>query len=91
MEVKELSGFKLITCTRKELKNMKASDYKHGDVVKVGKYFIYICYGTFENPTKYDIPALCSYVELENGKKLDCTPGSSYGLTPYFIDEFKSR
>jgi len=91
MEVKEMSGYKLVICDRKELKTMKASNYKHGDVVRVGKYFIYIQYGTYEEPDKYDIPSLCSYVELENGKKLDCFPGSSAGFTPYFIDEFKNR
>jgi hypothetical protein len=91
MEIKELNGFKLIECSRQELKNMKASDYKHGDVIHVGKYYIYIQYGPYENPNKYNTPYSCSYVELENGKKLDCFPGTSPGFTPYFIDDFKSR
>ncbi len=69
---------------------MSAKTLEHGDVVKVGKYYIYICYGPWDNPTKYNIPALCSYTETEDGKRLDCTPGSSYGFTPYFIDSFKS-
>ena len=87
----ELEGYKLIRCTRQELKTMKASDYKHGDVVNVSKYYIHIRYGTYEEPNKYNIPALCSYVELENGKRVDCTPGSSVGFTPYYIDDFKGR
>ena len=91
MEIKEFDKFKLVICSRQELKTMKASDYKHGDVIHVGKYYVNIQYGTYEEPNRYDIPSLCSYVELENGKKLNCAPGTSSGFTPYFIDEFKSR
>ena len=92
MEIRELTkDEKLITCTRSELKKLKASDLNHGDIVHVGKYFIYIRYRNWEGTTEYDIPALLSYVETESGKTLDCTPGSSSGFTPYYIDEFKSR
>ena len=82
---------KIVRCTTKELRKMNASDFKHGDCLVSGKYYIYIKYGPFEEPQKYDRPSLCSYVELENGKGLDCTPGTSRGMTPYFIDDFLSR
>jgi len=78
-------------CTRKELRKLNASNFKHGDCVIVGKYYISIRYGTFEDPQKYNRPSLCSFVELENGRGLDCTPGTSRGMTPYFIDDFLGR
>ena len=93
MEIREIGkkGEKLIICTRSELKKLKASDLNHNDIVRVGKYFIYIQYRNFEGTTEYDIPSMLSYVETEDGKKLDCFPGTSSGFTPYYIDEFKSR
>ena len=84
-------GMRIIRCTRKELKNLNASDMKHGDCVIVGKYYISIRYGTFEEPDMYRRPGLCSYTELENGQRLDCTPGTSHDMTPYFIDDFLGR
>ena len=41
--------------TRAELKTKKASEFKEGDVIKTGIYYIYIKYG------QYDRPSLCSY------------------------------
>jgi hypothetical protein len=74
------------TVTRKELKNMKASDFKDGDCVQCGKYFIVIKYRS-DSGWEYDIPSLCSYVEV-NGRIIDCTPGIE---RPYYIDDFLSR
>ncbi len=92
METKQVTNENTLTiCTRSELKTLKATNFKHGDVIHVSKYYIYICYGTYEEPNKYKSPSLCSYTELEDGKRLDCFPGSSSGFTPYFIDDFKSR
>ena len=86
MEIKETKdGSKLIICTPKELRKMKASDYKSGDVISCGNYYIYIEYG------EYNIPALCTWIEDKQYRKIDCTPGSSYGFTPYYIDDFKGR
>lgn len=94
MKIQEFNkhGNRLIICeTKKELKSLSAKSLRHGDIVEVGKYYIHIKYGTWEEPDKYDIPALCSFVEFKpNGKRLDCTPGTSYGMRPYFIDEFLS-
>ena len=81
----------IIRCTTKELRKMNASNYKHGDCVVSGKYYIYIKYGTWEKPDKYKTPSLCSYVELGNGQRLDCTPGTRKGMTPYFISDFLGR
>mgnify|MGYP001588600432 CR=1 FL=1 len=78
-------------CTKQELKKLKASDYLDGDVVIVeDRYYIYIRYSNNEG-RKYDTPLLLSYVELGNGKKIDCTPGSSKGFTPYYIHDFLGR
>ena len=44
------------------------------------KYYIYIRYGRDDDPTQY--------VALENGTLVDCTSGTSYGMRPYFIDNF---
>ena len=82
---------KIVRCTTKELRKLNASDLKHEDVVVAGKYYIHIRYGTHEEPKKYKTPSLCSYVELENGNRLGCTPGTSRGMTPYFIDDFLGR
>jgi len=69
----------------KDLRKLKASQFKEGDVINVSKYCIHIKYGNF------DTPALCSWVEDIDFNKIDCTPGSSKGFTPYYIDDFKSR
>jgi len=82
---------KVVRCTTKELRKLNASDFEHGDCLVSGKYYIYIKYGTFEEPEKYKTPSLCSYVELENGRQLDCTAGTSRGMTPYFISDFLMR
>ena len=65
--------------TRKELKQRKASDFKEGDVIKTGKYYIYIKYG------EYARPSLCSYIEREDFKPCGCTAGVD---RPYYIDDF---
>jgi len=64
---------------RQELKAKKASEFKEGDVIKTGRYYIFIKYG------KYDTPALCSYHERDNFSPCGCTPGTD---RPYYIDNF---
>ena len=83
-EIRDLRQGSFYTCTSSELRKAKASDFKEGDIIKVSKYYIHIKYG------QYDIP-MCSWIENENFKAIDCTPGSSMGFTPYYIDDFKSR
>ena len=78
------NGF-LYSVGRKELRKLKASQFTPGDVIKVSKYLIHIHYGNF------DTPSLCSWVEDDNFNKLDCTPGSGKGFTPYYINDFKSK
>ena len=68
--------------TRKEFRQIGASQFKEGDILRVSKYYVHIAYGN------YDTPALCSWIEDENWKALDCTPGIE---TPYYIDDFKKR
>ena len=82
---RELMNGWLYSVSREELKEIKASQFKEGDVIKVSRYLIHIKYGNF------DTPSLCSWVEDDNFKTIDCTPGSSEGFTPYYIDDFKSR
>ena len=71
-----------ITCTRQELKILKASTFKDGDIVQCGKYFIYIKYGI------YDRPNFKSKVFDKNYKSFDCTPGCGI---PYYIDNFLQK
>lgn len=71
--------------TSKELRQIKASQFKEGDIIRVSRYYIHIKYG------QYDIPSLETWIEDENFKSIDCTPGSGKGFTPYYIDDFKSR
>lgn len=66
--------------TRQELKNRSAAQFKEGDAVKCGKYYIYIKYG------KYDIPSLCTTVSTENSL-LDLR----LSKWPYYISGFVSR
>lgn len=77
----------LKTVTRKELKSLKASDFKEGDCIKTGKYHIYIRYRDSNSGRSYDSPALCSFVEV-NDRIIDCTPGVE---RPYYIDDFLGR
>ena len=84
-KIKELSKGCLYRVTSKELRQLKASQFQEGDIIEVSKYYIHIEYG------KYDTPSLCSWIEDENFKGINCTPGSSKGFTPYFIDGFKMR
>ena len=89
MKQLKMDDYTFTSCTRSELKQLNASDFGHGDVVHVRGYYIYIQYKRGDR--QYTDPALCSYVETDQGKPLDCTAGSSRGFTPYYIDEFKSR
>ena len=84
-----MGDFLLVSCSHKELRKLNASDFPHGSVIHVGKYYIFIKYKGEDR--EYRTPALLSYVETEDGKCLDCFPGSSKGFTPYYIDEFKGR
>ena len=72
---------------RKELKNLKASGFKHGDAIFTGKYIISIKYSN--NGHIYNTPYWCSRVENRfTGRILDCTPGCGW---PYYIDDFLRR
>ena len=85
-KIKDLpSGGGFYQVTSKELRQLKASQFKEGDIIKVSGYYIHIKYG------QYDIPSLETWIEDENFKGIDCTPGSNKGFTPYYIDDFKSR
>lgn len=84
-KTRRLTNGWLYFVTWRELKNLGASQFTPGDIIKVSKYFIYIHYGV------YDTPSLCSWVEDINFNKLDCTPGSNKGFTPYYINDFINR
>lgn len=72
---------------RKELKKLRATDFKHGDIIICEKYEIEIVY--HNSKVKYDRPALLSTLMDRNTLKYcDCTPGEG---TPYYIDDFLSR
>lgn len=45
--------------TRKELKTKKASEFKEGDIIKTGIYYIHIKYKS-EIYGSYKTPSLCS-------------------------------
>jgi hypothetical protein len=81
--------------TPQELRKLNASDFKHGDLIDImvndrRKYTIHINY-IREDGKVWDNPYMLSWVEDEYYKPIDCTPGSSKGFTPYYIDEFKRR
>ena len=71
--------------TRAELKKHKATDFKTGDRIKVGKYLIEIDYGIYDTP-------IATKVSVYNKpfNYLSCTAGVNGG-TPYYIDDFKNR
>ena len=75
----------LYNFTRAELKSKKASDFKEGDVVKTGIYFIHIHYKSKDSKHSYNRPSLCSYHEREDFKRCGCTPGVD---RPYYINNF---
>lgn len=75
----------LYNFTRAELKNKKASDFKEGDVIKTGIYFIHVYYKTKDGKRSYDRPSLCSYHSREDFKPCGSTPGAD---RPYYIDTF---
>lgn len=72
--------------TRKELKSLKAIDFKEGDKVdvvnKFGElmYTINISFGEYKGPLK-------TTVEDKDWKELSCTAGVKGGW-PYYIAEF---
>jgi hypothetical protein len=76
----------LHTFTKKELKNLKAVDFKNDDVIYVvdnnGEqiYTIYISFGKYKRPLK-------TTVEDKNFKLLNCTAGTKGGW-PYYIANF---
>lgn len=76
--------------TRKELKTKKASDFKEGDIIKTGIYYLHIHYKSHRGATihKYDRPSLCSYHERNDFKPCGCMPGVN---RPYYIDDFFNR
>ncbi len=73
--------------SRAELKKMKASDFKEGDIVRTGKYYIHIHYKSRDGKHSYNRPSFCSYHEREDFKPCGCTPGAD---RPYYIDNFLS-
>lgn len=79
----------LTTVTRKELKNLKASDFKTGDLIDVVDdnnniiYTINIDYGIYKTPLK-------TTVVDKNYKLLNCTAGTKGGWT-YYIRDFIYR
>lgn len=76
----------LFTYTKKELKPLKACDFKEGDIVDVCDdnqnilYTINISYGIYRRPLK-------TTVTDKNYKLLCCTPGVRGGW-PYYIADF---
>ncbi len=74
--------------TRSELRQRKASDFKEGDIIKTGIYYVHIHYKSKDGKYKYDKPSLCSYHEREDFKPCGCTPGAD---RPYYIDDFINR
>ena len=75
--------------TRKQLKSKKASDFKQGDMIRVGNYIIHIVYKNRGKIRKS--PTLGSWVEdARTFRSLDCTPGVRGGR-PYYIDDFLHR
>lgn len=78
----------MYTFTREELKTKRASDFKEGDIISVGIYFIFIHYESFNGNGRYKTPSLASYHERHDFKKTGCTPGVN---RPYFINDFLGR
>jgi hypothetical protein len=72
--------------TPQELRKLKASDYKEGDIIKVGNYTIWIKYTNWNGDT-YDTPALCSTID-RGFMQIGCTPGAD---RPYYLDNFLRR
>lgn len=74
--------------SKKELKKLDASDFKDGDIISVGKYFIFIKYKNSD--IEYDRPSLLSFIELKDKPfdKLKYNVGTDI---PYYIDDFLSR
>jgi len=78
------------TVTRKELKSLKASDFKSGDRIECRKYLLCIEYTSRDKLHTYSTP-MCSYIiNMYTGEMLDCTPGVTGGR-PYYINDFLGR
>lgn len=84
-EAGDLTNGHFYCMASKDLRKLRASQFQEGDIIRVSKYYIYIKYGNF------DTPSLCTWIEDENFKPIDCAPGSNKGFTPYYIDDFKKR
>lgn len=81
MIVGTLSGDKKIyKLTREELKNKSAQEFKDGDTVICGKYYIAITYGN------YNTPGLCTTVSTREDIR-----NLSIHKQPYYIQEFIHR
>ena len=80
--IKNIGKGEFFDITTKELKRLKASQFKEGDIIKTGIYYIYIKY------KQYNTPSLCSYHEREDFKPCGCTPGVD---RPYYIDNFLNK
>ena len=80
---------KVYKFTRQQLKSKNASVFKHGDLIKTGKYIIYILY---KNGNRvYETSVFFSRVEDSHTFKiLGCTMGTP-GSYPYYIDDFLHR
>lgn len=65
--------------TRAELKDRCADEFQHGDVIKCGKYFIWIKYGEYSSPLKTCVSTRDSMCNLKMSK------------WPYYISDFIQR
>jgi hypothetical protein len=74
--------------TREQLKRHGASEFKDGDIISTGKYYIFIKYISRDKQRTYDTPTLCSYIEQSDGGFVGCTPGQD---RPYYLDKFLHR
>ena len=76
--------------TRKQLKSKKASNFKHGDMIKVSNYIIHIVCKNGTRDNSPPTPFKCWVEDYNTFKSLDCTPGVRGGR-PYYIDDFLHR
>jgi hypothetical protein len=65
--------------TRAELKDKCADEFHHGDVIKCGKYFIWIKYGEYSSPIKTCVSTDDDIRNLKMSK------------WPYYISDFIHR
>lgn len=74
------------TVTRKELKKLKARDFKENDIIEVADKFGDIIYTINISYGPYRIP-MATTVNDKNYNVLSCTPGTKGGW-PYYIADF---